>query len=90
MQGNKEPLIYIQPTTINPRNIMLMGANKEHLKININGIDYVKFFATDLIEQLQNAEGPVEIEMVCKANVNEWMGTCKPQMMVEDCEINSI
>ena len=89
-QGNKEPLIYIQPTQINPRNIMLMGANKEHLKININGIDYVKFFATDLIEQLQNATGPVEIEMVCKANVNEWMGTRKPQMMVDDCEIKII
>jgi single-stranded DNA-specific DHH superfamily exonuclease len=89
-QGNKEPLIYIKPVTIDPKNIMLMGSNKEHLKININGVDYVKFFATDLIEELQSAKGLVQIEMVCKANVNEWMGQRKPQMMVDDCEISKI
>jgi single-stranded-DNA-specific exonuclease len=89
-QGNKEPLIYIEPVEFNPRNIFVMGKNKDTVKITINGIDYIKFRATELIEKLQSAPDMCRIEMVCKANINEWMGQCKPQMIIEDCEINYI
>ena len=89
-QGNKEPLIYIDPVEFNPRNIFVMGKNKDTVKITINGIDYIKFRATELIEKLQSAPSTCRIEMVCKANINEWMGQCKPQMIIEDCEINYI
>lgn len=86
-QGCKEPLIHIKPVTIDPSRIMVMGTNRDTLKININGIDYIKFRATDLIEELQSARGPVQIELVCKASINEWMGRYTPQMTIEDCEI---
>jgi single-stranded-DNA-specific exonuclease len=89
-QGNKEPLIYIKPVVIDPAKIMVMGSNKDTVKININGIDYIKFRATDLIDELRCASGAVQIEMVCKANINEWMGRCTPQMMIEDCEIKEV
>ena len=89
-QCNKEALIYIRPTTITTNNIYVMGSNKEHLRITINGIEYVKFYATELIEKIQSAGKPVQIEMVCKAAINEWGGQRKPQMLVEDCEINYI
>lgn len=86
-QGNKEPLIYIKPTMVDKSKISIMGKNKDTLKININGIDYIKFRATDLIDEIQFMDGPIEIELVCKANINEWMGTRRPQMLIEDCEI---
>ena len=89
-QGNKEALIHIKPTQITTANIFVMGSNKEHLRITINGIDYVKFYATDLIEKIQSADGPVTIEMVCKANINEFNGKRSPQMMVDDCELKTI
>jgi single-stranded-DNA-specific exonuclease len=89
-QGNKEALIYVRPATITTSNIFVMGSNKEHLRITINGIEYVKFYATELIEKIQSAGKPVQIEMVCKAAINEWGGQRKPQMLVEDCEINYI
>lgn len=88
-QGNKEPLIYIEPVTIDPKQIFVMGKNKDTVKISINGIDYIKFRATDLIEKLQSAPSTCQIEMVCKANINEWMGQRKPQMIIEDCEITN-
>ena len=87
-QGNKEALIYIKPVSFNPKQIYIMGKNKDTVKITINGIDYIKFRATELIEKLQSAPDTCYIEMVCKANINEWMGQCKPQMIIEDCEIN--
>ena len=86
-QGCKEPLIYIKPVTIDKSKVMVMGSNKDTLKININGIDYIKFRATDLIDELQFTDGAIQIEMVCKANINEWMGHRTPQMLIEDCEI---
>lgn len=86
-QGNKEPLIYIKPTMVDKSKITIMGKNKDTLKININGIDYIKFRATDLIDEIQFMDGPIEIELVCKANINEWMGTRRPQMLIEDCEV---
>lgn len=89
-QGNKEPLIYIKPVIIDPAKIMVMGSNKDTVKINIDGIDYIKFRATDLIDELRSASGMVQIEMVCKANINEWMGRYTPQMLIEDCEIKEI
>ena len=89
-QGNKEALIHIKPTQITTANIFVMGSSKEHLRITINGIDYVKFYATDLIEKIQSAGGPVTIEMVCKANINEYNGKRSPQMMVDDCELKTI
>lgn len=89
-QHNPEPLIYITPTTLNPANISVMGANKDTIKFTINGIDYIKFHATDLINELQSIQNFVKIEMVCKANINEWMGRLSPQMMIEDYEINEI
>lgn len=86
-QGNKEALIYINPVTINPNDLMVMGSNRDTLKININGIDYIKFFATDLIDELTAKNEPVKIELVCKANINEWMGRKTPQMLIESYEI---
>lgn len=89
-QGNKEALIYIKPVEFNPHNIFIMGKNKDTVKITINGIDYIKFRATELIEKLQSMPDTCRIEMVCKANINEWMGQKKPQMFIEDCEIHPL
>lgn len=89
-QGNKEAYIYIQPTKITASNITRMGSSGEHLKIKINGLDYVKFYATDIIEKILSAPNGVQIEMVCKANINEWNGRYLPQMMIDDCEITEI
>ena len=42
-----------------------------------NGIIYIKFHASDLIEQLKKCN-EIKISIVGKPNINEWMGNKSP------------
>jgi len=86
-QNNPQPLIYITNALINPSSIRVMGANQDTIKIEINGIPYIKFHAKDLIQELTSHTEPFVMEIVCKPALNEWMGRITPQMIIEDCEI---
>lgn len=72
-QGSPEPLIYIKNIPLS--NIKIMGSNKDTLKIEYNGIAYMKFHAKDLIEEISNGN---KIDIVGRANLNEWNGTVTP------------
>lgn len=85
-QGNPEPLIYVHDIYVNPLEIQVMGAKKDTLKIEKNGIAYMKFRATDMIEQL-NKCNEIKMNVVGRANINEWMGNETPQIFIEDWEI---
>ena len=63
-----------------------MGKNKDTIKIEKNGISYMKFFAKDLIEELKD-HNFVKMELVGKPKVNVWMGNTTPQIFIEDYEI---
>lgn len=63
-----------------------MGKNSDTIKIVKNGISYMKFFAKDMIEEL-NQYNDIKIEVVGRANLNEWMGTTTPQIFIENYEI---
>ena len=63
-----------------------MGAKKDTLKIEKNGIAYLKFHANDMIEQL-NKCNEIKMNVVGHANINEWMGNQTPQIFIEDWEI---
>jgi single-stranded-DNA-specific exonuclease len=85
-QGNPEPLVYVHDIYVNPLEIQVMGAKKDTLKIEKNGIAYMKFRATDMIEQL-NKCNEIKMNVVGRANINEWMGNETPQIFIEDWEI---
>ena len=59
------------------------------LKITLpNGISLMKFKAPDeLCELLQNSNGYYTLDIVGRANKNEWMGHVTPQIFIEDYEI---
>lgn len=86
-QGNNEPLIYIKDLHFSRADIQIMGKNKDTVKIVKNGIAYMKFFAKDMIEELENAGDEIKMEVVGKANLNEWGGRVTPQIFVEAYEI---
>ena len=86
-QGNPEPLIWIKDITVDKSQFQIMGKSADTLKIEINGISYIKFKAKELIEQLKAINGSIHMEIVGKANINTWMGHTSPQIFIENCEL---
>ncbi len=85
-QRNDEPLIYVKDLHISQSDIQIMGKNSDTVKIVKNGIAYMKFFAKDMIEELKQ-HGEIKMEIVGKANLNEWCGTVTPQIFIEQYQI---
>ena len=86
MQNCKEPLIYIKDINLTKSDIQIIGARKDTLKFEKFGVTYIKFFAKDMIEKLDKYNS-IKLEIVGKATVNEWMGRCTPQILIENYEV---
>lgn len=85
-QQNPEPLIHVTDINISASDVQVMGKNKDTVKFEKFGIAYMKFHAKDLIEQLKQ-HSSMKIEVVGRANVNEWGGRVTPQIFIEDIEV---
>lgn len=81
-----EPLIYVKDLHFNIEDVQIMGRNKDTIKIVKNGVAYMKFFAKEMIQELSKYD-EIRMEVVGKANLNEWMGTTTPQIFIENYEI---
>lgn len=86
-QSNAEPLIYVSHITVNPDMVRIMGTNRDTVRIDCNGVSYLKFKAADLIAELQCHSTPFEIEIVGRGNLNEWGGRITPQIFIDDYDI---
>lgn len=87
-QGNPEPLIHITDINITASDVQVMGKNKDTVKFEKFGIAYMKFHAKDLIEELSK-HSSMKIEVVGRANLNEWCGKVTPQIFIEDIEVKN-
>ena len=85
-QQNPEPLIHISDINITSNDVQIMGKNKDTVKFEKFGIAYMKFHAKDLIEELSKHPS-MKIEVVGRANLNEWCGKVTPQIFIEDIEV---
>ena len=85
-QGNPEPLIYVHDLYISPNEIQVMGAKRDTLKIEKNGVAFMKFHATDMIDQLSKCN-EIKINVVGRANINTWMGNETAQIFIENWEV---
>ena len=85
-QGNPEAMIYVHDICISPNEVQIMGSKKDTVKIEKNGVAYMRFHATDMIEQL-NKCNEIKMNVVGRANINEWMGNQTAQIFIEDYEI---
>ena len=87
-QNTGEPLIHVSHIKVDPAAVRIMGANKDTVRIDYNGISFMKFRAGDLIQELNG--GPIEMEVVGRANLNEWGGRYTPQLFIDDYDIKNI
>ena len=85
-QHNEEPLIYIEDINITSNDIKIMGKNQDTVKIEKNGIAYMFFKCTKRLEEFTRYP-EMKLNIVGKANINEWMGNYTPQIFVTDFEV---
>lgn len=84
-----EPYLCIKGICINSDMVTVYKKKDNTLKITLsNGISLMKFKATDeQCEMLQNSDGYYTLDVIGKANKNEWMGHVSAQIFIEDYEI---
>ena len=87
-QNNSEPLIYIPNIYLIFEDVNIMGAKKDTIRIYKNGVSFIKFHATDMIEELRKT-GEIKLDVVGRANINEWMGNQSAQVFIESYEISN-
>lgn len=85
-QQNPEPLILVDNIFITKADIQIIGKNKDTVKFEKNGIVYIKFHAKDIIPLLNQYE-EMRINLIGKANLNEWNFRKIPQIFIEDLEV---
>jgi single-stranded-DNA-specific exonuclease len=85
-QGMEEPLIAIENLQLNSKNVQLIGNDKTTVKFTINGITYIKFKDEALGEKLL-ANNTMNVTVLGRANINEWMGNKTAQIIIENYEI---
>lgn len=85
-QGFTEPLIYVKDINITSKDIQIMGKNQDTVKIEKNGVTYIKFHAKDFIEELKNYD-EIKLEVVGRANLNTWMGHVTPQLFITNYQV---
>ena len=65
--------------------IMVMGANKDSLKISYNGVDYIKFKDAQFVEEISNNRLK-NLIVYGRANLNNFMGRISVQVFIDDYE----
>ena len=87
-QKMTEPLIYVDSINIKSSDIQVCGARQDTVRFEKNGIIYIQFHAKQLIEDLKSYP-EMQLEVVGRANINEWMGRKTPQIMIKSYEIKN-
>ena len=82
--GIDEPKFIIKNIPLN--NMLVMGENKDCVKISYKGIDYVKFKNTDFIDDLR-AHRLQLLTVYGRAALNTYMGHTSIQLLIDDYEL---
>ena len=89
-QLNKTPLIGITNIYCKPSDFKVMGKNNDTVKITVGNVSYIKFFAKDIIQKIQSfGSKELAVSIVGESNLNEWMGSVSPQIIIKDIEVEN-
>ena len=82
--GIDEPTIIVKDIPL--RSVLVMGTNKDCIKISHKDIDYVKFKDTDFIQEITNNRGKL-LTIYGKPNLNVFNGKESVQVFITDYEL---
>ena len=85
----EEPYLCIEHLRVSADMVTVYQKKDNTLKISLpNGVSLMKFKASDEeCYKLQNTNGWYELNIVGRANQNEWMGNISAQLFIEDYQI---
>lgn len=84
---NPEDKVCIKDINITQNDVQVIGARQDTLKIEKFGVVYIKFFAKDLIKELQSYGDELKLNIVGHTNINTWGGRQTPQLFIDACEV---
>lgn len=87
-KGLEEPKIVADKILFSEKDIMIMGKDKSSIKLQKDGISFVKFKDKDFIEKISKYSSPC-VTIYGKFNLNEFAGKVTPQVIIEDYEITN-
>jgi single-stranded-DNA-specific exonuclease len=90
-QGNEVPKIHVTSINLTRGDVRVMGARQDTLKFEKNGISYIKFFAKEMIEEINNlfkTTDAICIDVVGEPSINEYMGYTNPQIMINAYQVS--
>ena len=71
--------------------IDFIGKKQDTMRINLNGVAFLKFNASDIRNKIQeNPSHLYEMVIVGRAQVNEWNNKFTPQIMVDEADIEPV
>ena len=88
-QGIEEPLIAIEKIHISKKDVQAIGADQSTIKFTYNNVTYIKFKDDTLMDRLQQYD-LMELTIIGKCNVNNWMGNRTAQIFIENCDVKDI
>ena len=68
------------------KRIAIIGKNADTIRIEKFGITYLKFHAKEMIQELAQYDR-IKLEVVGRANLNEYYGKVTPQIFITDYQI---
>lgn len=73
-------------------NIDVIGKKGDTLKISYNGITFIKFRATELIEEIKTFAGEpaVKVTILGRSQLNSFNGRTSTQVIIDNFKINKI
>ena len=81
--GNHIEEVKLVINNISLANLNVMGANKDSMKINYNGVDYVRFKDLDFVEEVFRNRTK-KLSVYGRVNLNTFAGQTSIQIFIED------
>lgn len=69
--------------------ISTIGKNEDTIKFSLGGVDFIKFKDKNFKAELEKfSAGIVEINLVGRAQINSWNNKKRPQIIIDDYNLN--